>query len=168
MADNMSMKQFLEYHLAFVREHLVHAAGTTPQDFYDNGQDWEALDLHDVVVVESLAHSWGCIEGAAAMADLTIAELLEQFGLQLNEPAPKTKVVRGVTLYLVESGPLKGKWVSVPESERTERGDERVARALAKVCPKCGSAKSHRCKTAQCRHCDSCDHAWIPEEVRRG
>ncbi len=28
---------------------------------------------------------------------------------------PKTKIVNGVTLYLVESGPLRGKWVSIPE-----------------------------------------------------
>ncbi len=93
--SDMTMTEFLEYHLAFVREHLVHAANTTPQDFYDGGQDWESLDLDDVVVVESLAHSWGCLEGAAAMGDLTIVELLDQFGLKLNAPSrkPRRKVV---------------------------------------------------------------------------
>lgn len=86
-----SMKSCLEYHLEFIREHLVHAAGTTPQAFYDGGQDWEALDLDDVVIVESLAHSWGYLEGAADMADLTIVELLDQHGLQLDEPKAKKR-----------------------------------------------------------------------------
>lgn len=86
-----SMKECLEYHLNFVREHLVHAAGTTPQAFYDGGCDWAALDLGDVVVVESLAHSWGYLEGAADMADLTIMELLAAYGLQLDAPKPKRK-----------------------------------------------------------------------------
>lgn len=28
-------------------------------------------------------------------------------------------------------------------------------------CPKCGG-KSHRCKTALCRHCDVCEHMFFP------
>lgn len=88
-----SMKECLEYHLLFVREHLANA-GTTPQDFYDGGQDWEALDLDDVVVVESLAHSWGYLEGAADMADLTIGELLDEYGLSFNTAAKPDKPSR--------------------------------------------------------------------------
>jgi hypothetical protein len=32
---------------------------------------------------------------------------------------------------------------------------------IREACPKCGSKRTHRCKTGECRHCDACDHAWL-------
>ncbi len=91
-----SMRECVEYHLLFCREHLA-SCNTTPQDFYDGGQDWESLDDHCLPreALESLAHSWGYLEGAADIADLTIAEMLDVLGLSFNKPARKHKRARG-------------------------------------------------------------------------
>lgn len=165
---DMTMKEFIEYHLSFVREHLVHAANTTPQDFYDGGQDWESLELHDVVVVESLAHSWGCLEGAAAMADLTIGELLGQYGLQLNaKPDEDDEFIECAwcekRIRFVDSYSPGDEAICAECNKEVPREPKRRP-----ACPKCGSRVTHRCKTGECRHCNKCEHAWIPEEARRG
>lgn len=40
----------------------------------------------------------------------------------------------------------------------------RMFRPGRPVCPKCYGTTTHRCRTGDCRHCDDCDHAWIPKE----
>jgi len=45
----------------------------------------------------------------------------------------------------------------------------RKARKPRNPCPKCGG-KTHRCRTGECRHCDSeaCGHAWRPKKAKGG
>jgi NADH pyrophosphatase NudC (nudix superfamily) len=55
-----------------------------------------------------------------------------------------------------------GTW-SLPDAKRmAARALSRAERAAARACPKCGSEKTHRCKTGQCLHCDICEHLWFP------
>lgn len=83
-----SLSTCLSEQLDFARDHL-RGADMTPQDFYDSGQDFEAIaDKLDDVSRESLAHAWGYLEGAADALDLTVLELLETHGLSLDAPAP--------------------------------------------------------------------------------
>lgn len=85
-----SMKTCLEEKLGFAREHLA-SVGTTPQAFYNGGQDFEALDFEHDYVRESFANAWGYLEGAADMADMTITEMLGEHGLQLDAPKKRKR-----------------------------------------------------------------------------
>jgi hypothetical protein len=120
-----SLTECLEEQLRFARDHL-RAAEMTVQDFYDSGQDFEAIaDKLDDLQRESLAHAWGYLEGAADALDLTVLELVEAHGLSFDAPAhhkrqlirkPRRKVVDGVTLYATRRNG-KTIWVSVPEND---------------------------------------------------
>lgn len=83
-----SMRDCLAERLVFVHRHLA-SAGTTADVWYDAGQDFDTLDL-DPIEAESFANAWGYLQGAADMADLTVMELLSEYGLSLVPPAART------------------------------------------------------------------------------
>jgi len=78
----------LSEQLTFARDHL-RSADMTLQDFYDSGQDFEAIaDKLDDLQRESFAHAWGYLEGAADAVDMTVAEMLEAHGLSFDATKP--------------------------------------------------------------------------------
>lgn len=52
------------------------------------------------------------------------------------------------------TGKVVGSWVS----------DRPLPPVGKEPCPKCGSYNNHKCKTAECIHCDAtgCNHMWLP------
>lgn len=80
-----SMRACLDEQLHVLREaaRLHSTCRFSLQQWYDDGADLKGL--HEETVT-AITYAWGYLEGAADMADLTVSELLDEYGVTFDVP----------------------------------------------------------------------------------